>query len=502
MVKSYRLFIYLPAVFICLILIGIPTGLSSADDTQDYTEIPSSFDMRDIGISEVRNQMNLGLCWTFAACESLESYLFASGMEELNTELSEALLAYFTFNISTDPLGGTEGDSVTVYPNVFTRGGDDYFTAFTLAKWSGLTSEETQGMLYSDITQYTTFSSDLTYSDQIAYLKGMEILNITTDTDKIKERLMEGYAATCSFYMDPDLIYEVSGSDDRSYYCGNVNSANHEVTLVGWDDNYSASNFKETPAGDGAWLIKNSWGTGGLIGDGYMWISYYDVNFSNYVTFFQTVSTDTYDRNYQYDGGISINSDITATSGSMMSNVFTAQEFEDLKAIAMPWYMDKSMNYTISIYTDLTDSSDPTSGVLESITKGSVDGYGYYVIDLSQSVYLKDGETFSVVVCLESQDGSDISIGVDTDETGYNNDGTLDYICDTTALEGQSFIYTEENGWVDIGADGSSNVRLKAYTVDTDETTVITAGIIFAIIVSLIIVGAVYTVFNNKLKMN
>ncbi len=502
MVKSYRLFIYLPAVFICLILIGIPTGLSSADNTQDYTEIPSSFDMRDIGISEVRNQMNLGLCWTFAACESLESYLFASGMEELNTELSEALLAYFTFNISTDPLGGTEGDSVTVYPNVFTRGGDDYFTAFTLAKWSGLTSEETQGMLYSDITQYTTFSSDLTYSDQIAYLKGMEILNITTDTDKIKERLIEGYAATCSFYMDPDLIYEVSGSDDRSYYCGNVNSANHEVTLVGWDDNYSASNFKETPAGDGAWLIKNSWGTGGLIGDGYMWISYYDVNFSNYVTFFQTVSTDTYDRNYQYDGGMSINSDITAASGSMMSNVFTAQEFEDLKAIAMPWYMDKSMNYTISIYTDLIDSSDPTSGVLESVTKGSVDGYGYYVIDLSQSVYLKDGETFSVVVCLESQDGSDVSIGVDTDETGYNDDGTLDYICDTTALEGQSFIYTEEDGWVDISADGSSNVRLKAYTVDTDETTVIAAGMIFAVLISLIIVGAVYTVFNKKLKMN
>jgi cathepsin L len=44
---------------------------------------------------------------------------------------------------------------------------------------------------------------------------------------------------------------------------------NHEVTLIGWDDS------------KGAWLIKNSWGTGwGGNGDdasstrGYMWIAY------------------------------------------------------------------------------------------------------------------------------------------------------------------------------------------------------------------------------------
>ncbi|MBQ2285369.1 MAG: leucine-rich repeat protein, partial [Clostridia bacterium] len=37
-----------------------------------------------------------------------------------------------------------------------------------------------------------------------------------------------------------------------------------------------ASNFKVTPPGNGAWLIKNSWGTGKGNGSGYMWVSYYN----------------------------------------------------------------------------------------------------------------------------------------------------------------------------------------------------------------------------------
>ncbi len=36
---------------------------------------------------------------------------------------------------------------------------------------------------------------------------------------------------------------------------------NHQIQLVGWDDS------------KGAWLLKNSWGTGWGIG-GYMWITY------------------------------------------------------------------------------------------------------------------------------------------------------------------------------------------------------------------------------------
>ena len=38
-------------------------------------------------------------------------------------------------------------------------------------------------------------------------------------------------------------------------------SANHGCCIVGWDDNYPAENFKQMPPADGAWLVKNSWGS-------------------------------------------------------------------------------------------------------------------------------------------------------------------------------------------------------------------------------------------------
>lgn len=36
---------------------------------------------------------------------------------------------------------------------------------------------------------------------------------------------------------------------------------NHAVTIIGWDDNYSKDNFVSKPERDGAWIVKNSYGT-------------------------------------------------------------------------------------------------------------------------------------------------------------------------------------------------------------------------------------------------
>lgn len=47
-------------------------------------------------------------------------------------------------------------------------------------------------------------------------------------------------------------------------YPTSTKNVNHVVTVVGWDDNYSAKNFRASSKvkGDGAWIVKNSWGTG------------------------------------------------------------------------------------------------------------------------------------------------------------------------------------------------------------------------------------------------
>jgi C1A family cysteine protease len=45
------------------------------------------------------------------------------------------------------------------------------------------------------------------------------------------------------------------------YYYSGTTSSDQAVNIVGWDNSFSKNNFSTTPSGDGAFIIKNSWGT-------------------------------------------------------------------------------------------------------------------------------------------------------------------------------------------------------------------------------------------------
>ena len=64
-------------------------------------------------------------------------------------------------------------------------------------------------------------------------------------------------------------------------YVNATEQANHEVAIIGWDDNFPKEKFLVAPPGDGAWIIKNSWGPD--FGDnGCMYVSYYDQSLLTY----------------------------------------------------------------------------------------------------------------------------------------------------------------------------------------------------------------------------
>jgi hypothetical protein len=56
------------------------------------------------------------------------------------------------------------------------------------------------------------------------------------------------------------------------------------------------------------------------------------------------------------------------------------------------------VDYEIKIYTDLSDNSDPTSGVLSDTITGATTYAGTYTIPLNTEVSVEYGSYFSVVV--------------------------------------------------------------------------------------------------------
>ena len=272
------------------------------------------------------------------------------------------------------------------------------------------------------------------------------------------------YGAVAASYYDDESYYS---SNYNSYYTNRISTTNHAITVVGWNDEFPKENFVTTAPGDGAWLLRNSWGGTGESHYSYFWISYYDTSIAEEAYAMEFDSTANYDNNYQYDGamisGTYSNGGRTDFKGA---NVFTAKSGaakEQLEAVSFFSY-NVNISYTIDIYTNLTRASDPTSGTLVSSaeTTGVAETAGYYTVPLRQPVLLEQGESYAVVVNFH-KDSGEILMAIESD--GASNW----YNVTASAEAGQSFI-SMGSSWLDVGVSNDTNLRIKAFTNDVTGT--------------------------------
>lgn len=438
--------------------------------------LPASYDSRNASIiSSVKNQGAYNTCWTHSSLACMETGAIKDLGYASSVNLSESHLAYFTYYRGTvsDPLGNLNGDNVrllsggspvTSPTTLSVLGGNDEFASTTLFNWIGAANEVS--FPYTNIQNNIPPSGGSAFSDEL-HLKDAYFVSFE-DKDLIKELLMEYGAASVSFFWS-DSCYNTS---KYSYYYNSGTVSNHAVTLIGWNDNFSASNFNSPyPAGNGAWLCKNSWSSSWGNG-GYFWISYYDTSltgydsgsgaYSNYATFYVPSSKENYENNYQYDGTVMTSSLSYGINTVYSANVFTSRGEELLKAVGLSNFYNTNVNYEIKVYKNLSSSfSSPASGTLAATKTGILEYSGLYTIPLTQAVKLSTGSLFSIVVKLTVPVGKTAYMDVSTS----NNVPVDSYtISDTNAvLPTQSYLSSNGSGWTDLVGNGYNN-RIKAFT--------------------------------------
>ena len=433
----------------------IPVG-TNAVKAEEREEMPSEFDMRKVyGSTAVKNQGGYGTCWVHAAVASAESSMMQYAPHIDLSELHSAYYNYYGY-------GQLKPESYET-TDILSEGGTARMITNIWSQWIGPVNEEK--LPYEN----TSFFDNHTDTDLMNYQADYHLkksYNFDFDRDRsnfdeinalVKSFVHRGHAVDVSYMSDKGKNW--SSLYNCSYSPRKPRFANHAVTIVGWDDSFPASHFKNKPEGDGAWLCQNSWGTHD--GDeGYFWLSYFDGTISDFAVY-ELENADEHDIIFQYDSFMPIQTmsafDTSEGNGpSYMADIFTSEGNIQLSSVGTYIY-NTGTEYEITIYSDLKDENDPSSGTPSSVTKGKCDITGFYTIDLDEPVVLDDNEKFSVVVKLYCEESPFVlplesSLYVESSANARLDITTLadDSRIRSMTGRGESFFSADGRTWTDV----------------------------------------------------
>ena len=357
-------------------------------------DFPSRFDLREHGlVTPVKNQNPYGTCWLFSSVSSIESNALMMGLGEY--DISEYHLGYFSTHILEGQDPSIEGEGLQIDGKWYDYGGDTIYVVTTLMKGYGPASEEM--FPYKDIKNPLTIEAASQYN--LMSFNGCYVLQ-GNDIDSIKEALTRNGVVEASIcagsWEDKKIFNQKTNAAYLPEITDKYNQIDHGVSIVGWDDNYSKENFATQPEKDGAWIVKNSWGTDW--GDnGYLYVSYYDALMSACSMFSFTMSPlNTYDGIYQYDGGpawecfgdvravaIAVEAKDDETLTMIAIDPGDNYDFNDDDYVAIPF---EPVDATIEIYINVDDEEAIDEGKSIYSQRIHLEHGGYQKVDYGNGV--------------------------------------------------------------------------------------------------------------------
>jgi C1A family cysteine protease len=405
---------------------GAPSADADADASSASGDAAASYDLRAAGkLSLVRDQGRYGTCWAFASLASLESSLLPGAA----ADYSENNLAHRSgFELGYD------------------SGGNSYMAAAYLLRWDGPVAE-TDDPYAPDAATPNASPGDAAVRAHVHEVLYLPARKTSADNADLKWAVMTYGAVYTTMYWTSSAWRDAT---DAYYYAGS--GANHAVDVVGWDDAYPATGFAMTPAGPGAFLVRNSWGTDFGRG-GYFWVSYYDAAFGRQSAVFagaEAAGTD--ERIYQHDplGWVASYRPPAAADPATAWFAAAYTPAEDGSLTAAGFYA------TAPGATCEVRVAESVAGIRDAAVSasGTLAAAGYHTVTLDTPVTVTAGRPLVIAVKLTTP-GYSFPVAIERPFAGY---------ADAAAASGQSFVSGDGTSWSDMTAlIAGTDVCLKGY---------------------------------------
>lgn len=423
----------------------------------------------------VKNQMGTEECWAFTANTLLETNLKLRNNETM--DFSERYLDYATSRtflgneINESGFGREvgEGGNVSIALPFYVSGKGPILEEempFENNENKIALSEIEGKEPVKKINSYKMFPTlyKTRNGNQTIYTNGGDITYTTSEVNEIrneiKEHIVKYGAVSAVTFGDASNTYGFSQTNGNrvSYYCDDDSKIiNHQVTIVGWDDNYAISNFNSNhrPTKPGAYIVLNSWGEN-WGENGYYYVSYEDVWIEAGVYGIEELVDINYDNIYQHDEyGLS---SVVNTSNNVKvvygANVFERDSTQNERVTEIGLFAFENM--TCEIYINPNNGNLNKNELVKVTNNIKTIHPGYQAIPLDIPIALT-GDNFVVAVKYISETEARIPIEYRMSGGFWEN---------VTSNLGESFWSLDMNLWSDLISSGvnNANICIKAFT--------------------------------------